>query len=149
MNETRLWTSPPCPREKSTLFSNYSCIIIYRHVQSIKLLCTIVDGLNVHYITTSLHSKFFEIILWYESTRIIWMDYMLQIIWFELPPRAFDFKDLPPFREFHVPAMVLVEIAQLVVDVDRTLHSLRDCEAHGAILGHARVLYEFHLVCSR
>lgn len=64
-------------------------------------------------------------------------------------PSYIDFKDLPPFRGFHVPAMVLVEIAQLVVDVDRTLHSLCDCEVNGAILGHARVLYEFDLVFSR
>lgn len=62
-----------------------------------------------------------------------------------------DFKDLPPNPGigFHVPAMVLVEIAELVVDVDRTLHSLCDCEVHGAILGQARVLYESHLVFSR
>ena len=30
--------------------------------------------------TTSLHSKFSKIVLWYESTRIIWMDYLLQIV---------------------------------------------------------------------
>ena len=32
-----------------------------------------MDGLNVHYITP------FKV-MWYECTRIIWMDYMLQII---------------------------------------------------------------------
>ena len=30
--------------------------------------------------TTSLHSKFCEIVLWYECTMVIWMDYLLQII---------------------------------------------------------------------
>ena len=36
-------------KRKSTLFSNYSCIIIHGHVQ-IKQLLHLMDGLNVHYI---------------------------------------------------------------------------------------------------
>jgi hypothetical protein len=29
--------------------------------------------------TTSLHSKFCKIVLWYECTRIIWMDYKFKL----------------------------------------------------------------------
>ena len=45
MMEAKVWTNPPL-QEKSTSFSNYSCII-HRHVQIKKLLC-IMDDVNVH-----------------------------------------------------------------------------------------------------
>ena len=66
----------PLSKRKSALFSNYWCIIIHRHVQIKKyyILWT------VSMCTTSLHSRFGKIVLWNEWTRIIWMDYLLQII---------------------------------------------------------------------
>jgi hypothetical protein len=36
-------------KRKSTLFSNYSCIIIHKHVQ-IKKFLRIMDGRDLHYI---------------------------------------------------------------------------------------------------
>jgi hypothetical protein len=58
------------PKRKSTLFSNYSCIIIHRHVQ-IKIYYVLW---TVSMCTTSLHSKLCRIVLWYECTRMIWMN---------------------------------------------------------------------------
>ena len=46
----------------------------YRNVL-IKKLVRIMDSLNVHYITPRC-----KIVLWYECTRLIWMDNLLQII---------------------------------------------------------------------
>ena len=73
MMGTRLCTSPPSKR-KSHKLSNYISIIIHKHVQNKKLL-RILNSLNVHY-CTSLHSKLCKIVLWYQRTRIIWMDYL-------------------------------------------------------------------------
>ena len=72
-------------KRKSTLFSNYSCVIIHRHVQikNYYVLWT------VSMCTTSLHSKFHNINPWYEYTSIIWMAYLLKLFCTSCYPRVF------------------------------------------------------------
>ena len=78
---------PPCPsKRKSTMFPKHSCITIHRQIE-IKKLLRWMDSFSVH-TTSSLHSEFCTIILWYECTRITRMHYPLQIILHQLPPQG-------------------------------------------------------------
>ena len=67
---------PPCPREGSY----YSQIIhVLQYIDMFKSKTFNVLR-TISMCTTSLHSKFCKIVLWNECTRIVWMDYLLQII---------------------------------------------------------------------
>ena len=55
--------------------------------------------------TTSFHSKLCKIILWYECTRIIWMDHLLQIICLSRHPGV-DFKHVQSTFKSSVPTLV-------------------------------------------
>ena len=67
---------PPYPRESPHYFQ---IIRIIYNIDMFKSENYYVLW-TVSMCTTSLHSKFGKIIVWCEHTRIIWMDYLLQII---------------------------------------------------------------------
>ena len=71
-------SSPPPPGPKKSPH-HFQIVLVLQYMDMFKSKNYDVSW-TVSMCTTSLHSKLYKIVFWYECTRIIWMDYLLRII---------------------------------------------------------------------